>query len=131
MRDGASGIFLAASQFPKNRETRAPLVSEIRPHANELDPKFKYLLDAPEQDPEGRPTVIRFSRKDRSQYVQSEEDGKATGWRAVYQDGRWVAEDGRKSSSAKGSYPCSDMDSDISRFGGVPISVIRPPSKVE
>jgi len=100
LRDGASGIFLAASQFPKNRETRAPLVSEIKPHANELDPKFKYLLDAPEKDPEGRPTVVRFSRKDRSQYVQSEQDGKATGWRAVYRDGRWVAEDSRGKPSA-------------------------------
>jgi DNA topoisomerase-1 len=95
LRDGASGIFLAASQFPKNRETRAPLVKEIRPHANELDPKFKYLLDAPAEDPDGRPTVIRYSRKDKAQYVQSEEDGKATGWRAVHRDGRWVAEDGR------------------------------------
>ncbi len=100
LRDGASGIFLAASQFPKNRETRAPLVAEIKPHANELDPKFKYLLDAPEADPDGRPTVIRFSRKDRSQYVQSEVDGKATGWRALYQDGRWVAEDNRSQGSS-------------------------------
>lgn len=102
LRDGASGIFLAASQFPKNRETRAPQVGELRPHANELDPKFKYLLDAPDQDPDGRPTVVRFSRKDRSQYVQSEEDGKATGWRATYQDGRWVVEDGRTKAPAKG-----------------------------
>jgi DNA topoisomerase-1 len=101
LRDGASGIFLAASQFPKNRETRAPLVSELKPHANELDPKFKYLLDAPETDPEGRPTVVRFSRKDKTQYVQSEQDGKATGWRAVYRDGRWVAEDGRSQGPAK------------------------------
>jgi DNA topoisomerase I len=97
LRDGASGVFLAASQFPKNRETRAPLVSELKPHANELDPKFKYLLDAPATDPDGRPAVIRYSRKDASQYVQSEEDGKATGWRAVYRDGRWVSEDGRSS----------------------------------
>jgi DNA topoisomerase I len=97
LRDGASGVFLAASQFPKNRETRAPLVSELKPHANELDPKFKYLLDAPAADPDGRPAVIRYSRKDASQYVQSEEDGKATGWRAVYRDGRWVSEDGRSS----------------------------------
>ena len=29
LRDGASGLFLAASQFPKNRETRAPLVLVI------------------------------------------------------------------------------------------------------
>ncbi|MEQ8689958.1 MAG: type I DNA topoisomerase, partial [Pseudomonadales bacterium] len=53
LRDGASGIFLAASQFPKYRETRAPKVIELRPHANELDPKFNYLLDAPDHDPEG------------------------------------------------------------------------------
>ncbi len=102
LRDGASGIFLAASQFPKNRETRAPLVRELKPHANELDPKFRYLLEAPETDPEGRPTVVRYSRKDRSQYVQSEEDGKATGWRAVYRDGRWIAEDVRQTSNGRG-----------------------------
>lgn len=94
LRDGASGLFLAASQFPKNRETRAPLVRELRPHANELDAKFRYLLSAPEEDPDGRPAVIRFSRKDRTQYVQSEAEGKATGWRAVYRDGHWVSEDG-------------------------------------
>ena len=45
LRDGASGIFLAASQFPKHRETRAPQVVELKPHANELDPKFSYLLE--------------------------------------------------------------------------------------
>ena len=28
LRDGASGLFLAASQFPRNRETRAPLVQD-------------------------------------------------------------------------------------------------------
>jgi DNA topoisomerase-1 len=90
LRDGASGIFLAASQFPRNRETRAPLVAEIKPHANELDPKFSYLLNAPETDPDGLPALIRYSRKTREQYVQSEEDGKATGWKAFYVDGRWV-----------------------------------------
>ena len=92
LRDGAAGIFLAASQFPKNRETRAPLVSELKPHANELDPKFKYLLNAPEADPDGLPAMIRYSRKAKEQYVQSEEEGKATGWKAFYRDGRWVEE---------------------------------------
>jgi DNA topoisomerase-1 len=90
LRDGASGIFLAASQFPKNRETRAPLVKELLPHANELDPKFNYLLDAPLEDPDGLPSVIRYSRKTKEQYVQSEVEGKATGWRAYYTNGRWV-----------------------------------------
>ena len=29
LRDGAAGLFLAASQFPKNRETRAPYIDEL------------------------------------------------------------------------------------------------------
>lgn len=91
LRDGASGLFLAASKFPKNRETRAPLVAEILPHRAELDPKYHFLLEAPRQDPEGRPAVIRFSRKTKSQYVMSEkENGKASGWSAIYKDGSWV-----------------------------------------
>lgn len=90
LRDGAAGLFLAASGFPRNRETRAPAVSELKPHAAELDPKYRYLLDAPETDPEGRPAVVRFSRKAGEQYVTSEDNGKATRWRAVYRDGRWV-----------------------------------------
>ena len=89
LRDGAAGIFLAASQFPKNRETRAPLVAELKSHADELDPKFHFLLSAPETDPDGNPAVIRFSRKSREQYVASEVDDKATGWTAHYRDGGW------------------------------------------
>ena len=90
LRDGAAGLFLAASGFPRNRETRAPAVSELKPHAAELDSKFRYLLEAPETDPEGRPALVRFSRKAGEHYVTSEEKGKATRWRAVYRDGRWV-----------------------------------------
>ena len=96
LRDGAAGIFLAASQFPKHRETRAPKVTELKSHANELDPKFQYLLDAPEQDPDGNPALIRYARKTKEQYVQSEIDGKATGWKAYYQDGKWVEEQPEK-----------------------------------
>lgn len=92
LRDGASGIFLAASQFPKHRETRAPKISEIKPHANELDPKFHYLLGAPESDPDGNPSVVRYSRKTKEQYVQSEIDGKASGWRAFYVEPKWIEE---------------------------------------
>ena len=92
LRDGASGIFLAASKFPRNRETRAPLVEELIPHREEIDPKHHYLLDAPRKDDKGNKTVVRFSRKTREQYVQSEIDGKATGWRAFYNNGKWVTE---------------------------------------
>ena len=95
LRDGASGMFLAASQFPKNRETRAPLVMEIVPHKDEIDPKHHYLCDAPQKDPDGRPSVIRFSRKTREQYVQTEVDGKPTGWRAFFSNGAWKVEDKR------------------------------------
>jgi len=95
LRDGASGLFLAASQFPKNRETRAPLVLELLPHRDEIDPKYHFLLDAPTKDPEGRPAVIRFSRKTKEQYVQSEVEGKPTGWRAFYSNGAWQVEDKR------------------------------------
>ena len=103
LRDGAAGLFLAASGFPRHRETRAPKVSELKPHADELDPKFRYLLDAPAEDPEGRPAVIRFSRKAGEQFVTSEEGGKATRWRAVYRDGRWVEEQPAAKPSAKDS----------------------------
>jgi len=96
LRDGASGLFLAASKFPKNRETRPPLVMEIKPHRKEIDPKHDYLMDAPEKDPEGNPTVIRYSRKFKQQYVMSEKDGKATGWSAWYENGRWIPKDKKK-----------------------------------
>ena len=96
LRDGASGLFLAASKFPKNRETRPPLIKEIKPHRKEIDPKYDFLMDAPEKDPEGNPTVIRFSRKTKEQYVMSEKDGKATGWSAWYESGRWVPKDKNK-----------------------------------
>ncbi len=89
LRDGASGLFLAASQFPRNRETRAPLVAELLPHRAVIDPKYGYLLDAPRHDPDGNPSIIRYSRKTAQQYVMSELDGKATGWSAVYEEGRW------------------------------------------
>ncbi|MBA4501920.1 type I DNA topoisomerase [Marinobacterium marinum] len=96
LRDGASGLFLAASKFPKMRETRAPLVRELVPHKDEIDPKYAYLMEAPQQDPEGNPAVIRFSRKSKEQYVMSEVEGKATGWKAFYRDGRWQEEQGGK-----------------------------------
>ncbi|MBD8576842.1 type I DNA topoisomerase [Pseudomonas syringae] len=95
LRDGASGLFLAASQFPKNRETRAPLVIELLPHREEIDPKYHFLCDAPARDAEGRPAVVRYSRKTKEQYVQTEVEGKPTGWRAFYDGKAWKVEDKR------------------------------------
>ena len=91
LRDGAAGLFLAASKFPKVRETRAPKVAELRSVAEQLDDKFKYLLQAPDTDPEGNAAILKFSRKNQSQYIASETaDGKATKWSLIYQNGKWV-----------------------------------------
>jgi len=91
LRDGASGIFLAASQFPRHRETRAPLVTELLPYKEQIDSKYQFLLTAPTEDPDGLPTVVRYSRKTKEQYVRSENDGKPSGWSAFYSNGRWAA----------------------------------------
>ncbi|MFT5837676.1 MAG: DNA topoisomerase-1 [Flavobacteriales bacterium] len=97
LRDGASGIFLAAHNFPKSRETRAPKVEELARFRDRISPKFYYLADAPAKDPDGSLSIVRYSRKTKQQYVMSEdEEGKATGWSAWCTDGKWIAEDKRK-----------------------------------
>ncbi|ELA7135438.1 type I DNA topoisomerase [Vibrio parahaemolyticus] len=100
LRDGASGLFMAASNFPKSRETRAPLVSELVRFEERLPEKFKYLTTAPQEDPDGRPAVVRFSRKTKENYVRSEDDGKPSGWTALYVDGKWEVTDKRKKAKA-------------------------------
>ncbi|MCI0507281.1 MAG: type I DNA topoisomerase [Gammaproteobacteria bacterium] len=105
LRDGASGIFLASSAFPKSRETRAPKLAEILPHRAELDPKFDYLCDGPVTDDEGNPTIVRYSRKNKEQYLMTEVDGKATGWVAHYQNGKWVSNKAEEKPSAKKQSP--------------------------
>ncbi|PSV28979.1 MULTISPECIES: type I DNA topoisomerase [unclassified Photobacterium] len=96
LRDGASGLFMAASTFPKSRETRAPLVEELVRFKDRLSPKFTYLTEAPVADPDGLPTVVRFARKSKENYVRSEIDGKPSGWTALYVDGKWEITDKRK-----------------------------------
>ncbi|HCG8757024.1 TPA: type I DNA topoisomerase [Vibrio parahaemolyticus] len=100
LRDGASGLFMAASNFPKSRETRAPLVSELARFEERLPEKFTYLTTAPQEDPDGRPAVVRFSRKTKENYVRSEDDGKPSGWTALYVDGKWEVTDKRKKAKA-------------------------------
>ncbi|KAL8205066.1 UNVERIFIED_CONTAM: hypothetical protein K2H54_000021 [Gekko kuhli] len=89
LRDGAAGLFLAASNFPKSRETRAPLVEELKRFKERLSPKHQYLADAPASDPDGNAAIVRFSRKTKEQYVMTEVNGKATGWTAHYDNGKW------------------------------------------
>ncbi|RJG42213.1 type I DNA topoisomerase [Motilimonas pumila] len=101
LRDGAAGIFLAASTFPKSRETRAPLVAELVQFKDRLSPKFTYLTEAPQADPDGLPAVVRYSRKTKEQYVMTEVEKKPTGWVAKYVDGKWIEEQTKKKAAKK------------------------------
>ncbi len=92
LREGAAGLFLAASKFPKVRETRPPKVSELRAIQEKLEEKFHYIMSAPDTDHDGHPTILRWSRKNAEQYVGSEKDGKATKFALVYRKGKWVEE---------------------------------------
>ena len=98
LRDSMKGLFLAASKFPKNRETRAPKVFEINhlqdqfteackflPNKN----KHAYLINAPEYDKDGNPYVVRYNKSDDIHYLASEKDGKKTKWTATYKEGSW------------------------------------------
>jgi DNA topoisomerase I len=96
LRDGAVGMFLAASQYPKYRETRAPLVVELIPYKDAINSKYEYLFSAPQKDSDGLQALVRFDRKNKEHYVQTELGGKPTGWRARYTDGHWKIEDDRK-----------------------------------
>nr|WP_086939569.1 type I DNA topoisomerase [Thaumasiovibrio occultus] len=100
LRDGAAGLFMAASTFPKSRETRAPLVEELQQYKDRIPPKYHYLADAPTQDPDGRKTVVRFSRKSKENYIRSEDDGKPTGFTGLFIDGKWEITDKRKKPKA-------------------------------
>jgi DNA topoisomerase-1 len=101
LRDGAAGLFLAASQFPRNRETRAPFLDELLPHKEEIDPKYSFLFSGPVADEAGNRTQIRYSRKTREQYLMTEVDGKATGWRAFHDGGTWTTQAPKAASARK------------------------------
>ena len=107
LRDGALGLFLAAHTFPKSRETKAPLVSDLKRHRAELDPKFHYLADAPEKDPKGNPAVIRFSRKTREHFLSSLEKDGWSSWSAHWVDGKWIPRESAPEEDVKPKGPRS------------------------
>ncbi|GAF61436.1 LOW QUALITY PROTEIN: DNA topoisomerase I [Psychrobacter sp. JCM 18903] len=92
LREGAAGMFLAASKFPKVRETRAPKLAELREIKDKMEDKFQYLFEGPDEDPDGNPTILRWSRKKKEQYIGSEKNGKATRWGVYWRNGKWVEE---------------------------------------
>lgn len=102
LREGAAGIFLAAHDFPKVRETRAPYVSELKRFRDRISPKFYYLADAPAEDDKGNPTVVRFSRKTKKQYIMSINGDKAAGYTAFYDEASksWRPSDEKKGKSS-------------------------------
>ncbi len=101
LRDGAAGLFLAASTYPKSRETRAPLVEELKRFKDRISEKFYYLADAPATDPDGNKAAVRFDRKTKEHYVRTDKDGKATGWSARFEGGKWVEKVPVKKAAAK------------------------------
>ena len=92
LRDGASGLFFAASQFPKFKEIRYPFVDELIPIKDKLIEKYQYVLAAPTKDNDGNRAKLRFSKNDSRHYVMTEKEGKATGWKATYNGSKWIIE---------------------------------------
>ncbi len=89
LRDSLKGLFLAASQFPKNRETRAPLVGEVKSVLSKLPEKHQIFSNAPDKDPDGDDLVIRFNRKDGSQTLSSESQGKKKKLFFIFDGSNW------------------------------------------
>ncbi|HIP80849.1 MAG TPA: DNA topoisomerase I subunit omega, partial [Leucothrix mucor] len=101
LRDGAAGLFMAASTYPKSRETRAPLVEELQRFKDRISKKFYFLADAPAEDPQGNKVAVRFDRKSKEHYVRTDKDGKATGWSARYENKKWVETLAKKKAKKK------------------------------
>ncbi len=103
LREGAKGLFLAASKYPKYRETRSPLVSEIAEVGEALPEKFQHLAKAPQQDPDGNATDVRFSTKLGKSFLASQVDDKPSKWRAFFdsQKGVWEWVESRRQTQAK------------------------------
>ena len=90
LREGGSGLFLAAPNFPKQRETRSVFVRELHSYKEQLADKYHYLADAPQADDNGNPTQVRYSRKLAQNYLLSIKKEKDTGWRAHYKNKKWA-----------------------------------------
>ncbi len=101
LRDSMKGLFLAASKYPKNRETRAPSVEEFNQAVTketlleackylEDQEKHAHLLLAPKCDIDGNPYIIRYNKLEDTHYLASEKDGKKTGNTASHNGEKWV-----------------------------------------
>ena len=89
LREGRAGLFLGASKFPKVRKMRDVSVKELIGHAEEIEERFKFLLDAPETDGSGNDVFVRYDRKTGDHYVVAKREGKRLKWRANFTNGKW------------------------------------------
>lgn len=90
IREGAMGLFLAAPGFPKQRETRSPYVKELVPYKNKIDKKYHYLINAPQTDKEDNLFQIRYSRKNKENYLMSVNEKNKPLHKLFYQgNNRW------------------------------------------
>lgn len=89
LKEGVSGIFFAASTFPKSRETRSPFIEELFQFQHLLPEKIRYLADGPKVDDQGNKTIVCFDRKTKQQYITSKKNGKFTGWNSFFMNKKW------------------------------------------
>jgi len=123
LRDGAAGMFLASSNFPRSRETRKPQVSDLKRHESELDEKFNFLLAGPAHDKDKNPYLVRFARKTKEYYLASETDNsEPTGWTAYWDGQSWSEKKGQAEKPA---------DSRDSRRKGPKVKLATPPKESE
>ena len=112
LRDGAAGLFLASSEFPRSRETKKPKVKDLKRHRHQLESKFYFLADAPPEDPNGQDFEIRFARKTKSYFLSSEslsssgrskQKTQKPSWVATYNGSSWKLKQDRPASKTSRS----------------------------
>lgn len=90
LREGKNGLFFAAHNFPKVKEIRTPLVYELTRYPDRLPERLKFILNAPEVDPDGNSAEIKF-HESKGWYVRTlDPKTKKTKWSSVYKDNKWV-----------------------------------------
>ena len=89
LRDSLKGLFLAASQFPKNRETRAITVNELKPVTDKLPEKYSHFAKAPEIDDDGDDLVVRFNKKSGDHLLSAEHKGKKKKYFYFFNGSSW------------------------------------------
>lgn len=90
LREGNSGIFLAAHNYPRVKETRQVKVTELVRFKDKLPEHLLYLTLAPEVDHLGTEMTVRWSRKAEQMYVSTYEQKTKTGTSYTYLNGTWV-----------------------------------------